>query len=245
MNSLKAFEKGKLLRSSRLALDVLTSLVVVVAGLTLVFRTAQPKAKTLAPPVKHELPVPPQPISLEGAALIGDSTAKAVMVEFSDFECPFCGKFSTDVLPALRSRYVESHRLVLAFRSMPLRIHPHAEAAAIAAICAGRQQEFGPFHDLLFSNQKALDAASLRKYAHEIQLDQAAYESCVTTGGGAQLKADRELAASLGITATPTFLIGTLTNGGRQVIVRKTLLGNMAVGEFVSAIDEMLAAKLR
>ena len=85
------------------------------------------------------------------------------MLEFSDFECPYCGKFSTEVLPTLQKQYIETGRLLFAFRNLPLKIHPHAEAAAFAASCAGEQQKFWPFHDLLFANPKALEELKLGK----------------------------------------------------------------------------------
>jgi len=164
------------------------------------------------------------------------------MLQFSDFECPFCGKFSTEILPALQAQYIRAGRVLFAFRHLPLESHPNAEAAALAATCAAEQEKFGAFHDLVFANPKALDRNKLAQHSVSIGLDPSSYAACLETTAPARVKADTELARMLGVTGTPSFFIGKLGQD-RQLVVRKTIKGTRPLSEFVAAMDEALAAK--
>jgi len=228
-------------RRLRVALETAASVAVIVGALALVFQTFF-SGKQLTQPKTADIPVPRQTLSLEGAGTIGDSAAKAVLLEFSDFECPFCGKFATEILPDLEKRYIQGGRLLLAFRHLPLKIHKNAWSAALAASCAAEQQKFGAFHDLLFANSKGLNPESLSKYAAVARLQEAPYRKCLETTAQAQVKADTALASSLGITGTPSFLVGTLEPGG-QIRVRRTMRGAGAIDDFVSAIEGVLSTK--
>jgi protein-disulfide isomerase len=224
----------------RVILDTAASLAVVIGATVLVLRMS-PATRT-DPPRNREIPVPEAPLSLEGAALIGDPAAQAVMLEFSDFECPFCGKFSAQVLPTLHKQYIESGRLLLAFRHLPLKIHPNAQPAALAASCAAEQNKFAPFHDLLFANPKALDADSLSKYASAVGLDRRSYSSCLEATAPGKVTADTDLAKLLGVTGTPAFFVGIM-GPERQLIVRQTIKGVRPMNEFTAAVDDALAAR--
>lgn len=103
----------------------------------------------------HENDLPKQPMSLEGAPLLGSPTAEFTIVEFSDFECPFCSEFSTTVLPSVRKSLIDSGRVNLSFRHLPLSKHARAAAAASAAACAAEQGRFWEFHDLAFARPGA------------------------------------------------------------------------------------------
>ena len=93
----------------------------------------------------------PETLDLSGAATKGQPTAKAVLVQFSDFQCSFCGQFARESLPVLTSRYVDTGALQVAFRHLPDGTrHPDAEALALRAICADRQGRFWDSHDLFF-----------------------------------------------------------------------------------------------
>ena len=224
----------------RSVLEIVTSLAVIVAASVLVLQAFVPKPREATG--AREIPLPNQPVSLVGAAFIGSPSAPAVMLEFSDFECPFCAKFTAEVLPILQKRFIGTGRLLLAFRNLPGPGHQHAQGAAMAAACAADQAKFEPLHDLLFANPKALDPESVQKYAIRVGLAGAPYTNCIENAASAKVKVDVDLARSLGVTGTPAFFIGTLGPDGR-LAVRKTIRGKQAVDEYVAAVDQIIAAK--
>jgi protein-disulfide isomerase len=135
----------------------------------------------------------------------GPSDAWVTVVEFSDFECPFC-RAEQPALTDVEAIYGGDLRVV--FKYFPLtNIHPHAEAAAVAAECAGEQGKFWEMHDLLFTT--TLDDASLLADAEQAPgLDVATWQACMTRPGAAnRVAADVALGTSLGIDATPTFVV--------------------------------------
>ena len=108
----------------------------------------------IGPPVPPAPPLPKDPVDLAGAILAGNPSAHVAMIEFSDFECAFCGRFTRDTEPTLWHEYVDSGQLLVAFRHLVLEErHPHALRAAEAGECANRQGQFWPMHDVLFHNQ--------------------------------------------------------------------------------------------
>ena len=105
-------------------------------------------------------------LDITGAPVKGPKDAKVVLVEFSDFQCPFCARFSRDTIPQVQTDYVDTGKIKYVFADFPLEtIHPYAFKAAEAAGCAGEQGEFWKMHDHLFANQKALKPEDLSQYA--------------------------------------------------------------------------------
>jgi protein-disulfide isomerase len=158
----------------------------------------------------------------------GPSDAWVTVVEFADFECSFC-RSEKSVVEDIESVYSGDLRLV--FKHFPLTsIHPRAQAAAIAASCAGDQGKFWEMHDLLFKG--ALDDAALLAYTEQVSgLDVAAWQACIATPDPANRVAeDVALATSLGIGGTPTFVVN-----GVEVV------GAVPEGELRSAIDHARA----
>lgn len=143
----------------------------------------------------------------------GNPNAKITMIEFSDFECPFCGRH----LPTLNqvlTQYGDDVRLV--YRHFPLTsIHPNAQKAAEASECAGEQGKFWEMHDLLFANQTALTIPSLKSYAGQLELNQSQFDSCLDTSKYAsKIAAQSAEGQAAGVTGTPgTFVNGELVRG--------------------------------
>lgn len=227
-------------KNLRSALDIATSLAVLMSAAFLFMRWSSGGTKVIssAPPAVR---LPTEPVSFEGAASVGDEKAPLGLMEFSDFECPYCAKFASEVLPVLQKRYIDDGRLRLVYRHLVIPGHKHAEPAALVASCAAEQGQFKPIHDLLFANPKALDDESLGKYVAKVGLDPASYRACAETSGPNRVKADTALAKSLGLTATPSFLVGQIR--GQGLIAKKALKGVKSVQEFTTAIDEVLAGK--
>ncbi len=142
----------------------------------------------------------------------GPDQAPITIVEFTDFQCPFCAKVQP-VLKQLDAMYPGKIRF--AFRSLPISSHAFAEPAAEAALCAGEQGRFWDMHDHLFERQDALTTQDLARYAHTIGLDQALFDSCRASDRPAKAsREDQAAAAGMGINSTPTFFInGRLLTG--------------------------------
>ncbi|MBI5510310.1 MAG: DsbA family protein [Deltaproteobacteria bacterium] len=145
------------------------------------------------------------PPAVADSPVRGATDAWVTMVEFGDFECPFCGR-AVETENALLVRNGADLRLV--FKHLPLSFHPHAMDAAIAAACAHLQGRFWEMHDLLFAHQDALGSAELESYATQAGVDLDAWRGCLATDLPRQaIEADRQLAALAGVSGTPTYFI--------------------------------------
>jgi len=185
--------------------------------------------------------IPSTPVSLAGAHIQGMADAPAVMVEFSDFECPFCGRFVRETLPALRNEFVQTGRLAIAFRQLPLAIHSRAQRAAQGAACAGNQGRFWQMHDLLFVTPSQLSDADLAQNAALAGASAPEFRQCMAENMR-QVEEDQAIAKSLGINGTPAFLFGR--RKGDSVEVRSVLTGARDIGEFRKAIENAVKSPL-
>lgn len=154
-----------------------------------------------------------RPLLDDGAApALGPAAAPVTVVEFSDFECPYCARVEP-TLDQVRKTYGDRVRLV--YRHFPLPMHPHARRAAEAAVCAQRQGKFWEMHALLFEDQKNLDAAALQERAARLGLDAAAFGACLESAAtAAAVKADQAAGSRAGVGGTPAlFVNGYLVSG--------------------------------
>jgi protein-disulfide isomerase len=185
-------------------------------------------AKAPAPSAAPEPAEPPvQKIEVGTAPVKGPANAPITIVEFSDFECPFCGRV-TPTLKQIEEEYKGKVRI--AFKHQPLPFHPNAKPAAQAAMAAHEQGKFWEMHDKLFSNQRALDRASLEKYAQELKLDMNKFKAALDSNKfGSQIEADSAEGMRVGANGTPTFFI----NG-------RTVVGAVPFDNFKRVIDDEL-----
>jgi len=175
--------------------------------------TAQPTAAaqpTATPPIVVEN------VSVDDDPSWGPADAPVTIVEFSDFQCPYCARFVTQTLPQIKQTYEGKVRFV--FRDFPLsQIHENAEKAAEAAGCASDQGKFWEYHDKLFSSQSALDVASLKSYASQLGLDTATFDQCLDSSKYAQeVQKDLQDGTSYGVDGTPAFFVNGLLVVGAQ-----------------------------
>lgn len=163
---------------------------------------------------------------------IGPSDAIVTIVEFSDFECPFCGQAYPIVKDVLR-RYGDRVRFI--YRDFPNpSLHINALPAALAAACANEQKKFWPYHDLLFAHQSALTKDDLRSYAQQADLNLTAFDQCVETQRHlTEIFDDYNAGVNAGVQGTPTWFV----NGYR-------LQGVIAPDDFNKLVDLGLAGKL-
>src|ERR1700730_13228252 len=147
---------------------------------------------------------PTAPVELTRSPVRGNRDAPVVLVEFADYQCPYCQKIHPD-LEKLQKEY--GNRLALVYKDYPLPMHPYAQKAAEAARCAGNQGKFWEFHDMLFAGKK-LQPADLREQARTLNLDEQQFDKCLVEGAeAADVEKDAAEARSLGITGTPSFFI--------------------------------------
>ena len=144
-------------------------------------------------------------IAAKGAPGFGPENAKVTIVEFSDFQCPYCAR-AADVVHKIRERYADKVRFV--FRQFPLPMHPDAHLAAEASLAAQRQGKFWEFHDLLFANQSALSRASLEDYARQLKLNLTDLQRALDASTEkAAVDADVGLGEGVQVNGTPTVFI--------------------------------------
>ena len=163
-------------------------------------------------------------VTVAGHPAHGPANAPVTIVEFADFECPYCGALFP-ILKQVERNYTDKVRFV--YRQLPLtNIHPHAQKAAEASLCANEQQRFWEFHDSMFGDQSRLDVPSLKERARTFGLNTTAFDSCLDSGRHASaITKDREEAVKLGVSSTPTiFINGRLMRGvGSYAEIREVI----------------------
>jgi protein-disulfide isomerase len=199
---------------------------------------------TVASPTANNQPAvvagsPTQPtfqrydIPTDGFYSIGPKDAPITLVEFSDFQCPFCQRWHEEVYNQLMDAYPGKIRLV--YRNLPLtQIHPQSMNSAEAAMCAGEQNAYWEYHDKLFKNSQVLSDDIYASIASELGLDTTAFATCMT-GHKYQpdIQSDMQFAIDLGVQSTPTFFINGLA-----------IVGAQPLSAFQSVIDDELAGKI-
>lgn len=230
-------------RASSLAM--VAAFVALLAGVGLVIRNHRATAANPAAgaPAVDQEPIANDLIVPLGRIVKGHDTAVLAMIEFSDFECPFCARYATGTHARLERDLVDTGRLRYAFRHLPLPIHRQAVAAGTAAECAGREQRFWDMYDRLFAHQQLLAPQELPRHAAAIGLDHRRFAACLEDAS-AEVLADRAEAERLGITSTPTFLIGTVVDGDRIRVVRR-VRGAYPPDVFMAIVDELQAEARR
>ena len=172
-------------------------------------------------------------VSEDGNPSWGRDDAPITIIEFSDYECPYCRKWHDEVWPLIQKEYKNKVRLV--YRDFPLEsIHSNAIPAAAAANCANEQDAYWEFNEALFSMKYELNVSSYQQYAKDLKLDMDAFNGCLESKRyNAEVQADLEYAYSLGIQSTPTFFVNGLAVVGAQpydlfeFIIEKELAGEI------------------
>ena len=175
---------------------------------------------------RYDVPIDDDPI-------LGPENAPITIIEFSDFECPYCRRWHQEVYSRLLENYPDQVRIV--YRDFPLdSIHPNATPAALAANCAFEQNAFWEYHDQLFGNALGLNAAAYQQYAQDLNLDMASFNECVESDRYLdEVRADLEWASNLGVQSTPTFFINGIALVGAQPyevfeqVIEKELAGEI------------------
>ena len=162
----------------------------------------------------------------------GDKDAPVTIVEWSDFECPFCARFYRDTYSQIIQNYIDTGKAKLVFRDYPLSFHPNAQKAAEASECADDQGKFWEMHDKIFENQGTLSTDNFKAWAVELGLDATEFNDCLDSGKhAAETAKDLADGSAAGIRGTPGFIInGQLVSGAQPY------------ANFAAAIDAALAS---
>jgi len=174
----------------------------------------------------------------------GRADAPVTIVEYTDYQCPFCGRHVATTLPILRERFIATGQVRYVVRDLPLSIHPNAKLAAKASRCAAEQgaERFRAFHDSLFAHQRGMTPDTIQLAVRLAGLDRARVAECVrSTRHDAAIAADMATADRVGFAGTPSFVIGPTT--GSDTLRGAAFMGAYPISAFESAIREAATAK--
>lgn len=183
-------------------------------------------------------------VSIDDDPMIGNPNAAITMIEFSDFQCPFCKRFHDNTFPLIKTNYIDTGKVNFVYRDFPIQgIHPNALPTALASECADDQGKFWQYHDKIFQNQeewKSLDlnqiVTLLKQYAGELKLNEDEFGACLDSGKYVdEVNNDYQDGQKYGIEGTPGFFIGNDKIGYTKVS------GAKPYPSFQSVLDEVLA----
>jgi protein-disulfide isomerase len=216
-------------------LDVFaTALLVIAAGL---FIWMQVESKWLHVRPKAQVQ-DVKNLNIKGSAMrYVKGSGPVALVEFTDYECPFCGEYARQTESTVDRQLVDSGILRHVVFNFPLeQIHPHARLASEAAECAGRQGRYWEMHSRLFSDRRNLDPGALIRLGKALGLNEDSFTRCLSGEATDRITADIGEGFRLGVRATPTFLIGIVRSDG-SIDVMKRIAGTVSINDLKPVID--------
>lgn len=186
---------------------------------------------------------PPQKVKVSvkidsGWQTIGRDDAPVTIIEFADYQCPYCRKFHKDTFAELKKNYIDSGKVRFVSRDLPLQFHPNASGAALAARCAADQNKFWEMRDLLLGSSADLAPESITKFGEQLKLDMGIFQSCMSAKKySADIQKDVAVAGGLGVNATPSFVIGKTA---KDKIDGVRLAGALTYSSMESLIQDQL-----
>jgi len=234
------FGKDKTIQEGLYALSIALVVASVILSLSIVYaanNVSSNFAGNLLIPSDQQAPPTQQPpeepetvqVSADDDPGKGNANAKVTIIQFSEFQCPFAGRFARDTLPDIKKDYIDTGKVKFVYRDFI--VHSTSQKAQEAAQCANEQGKFWEMHDLLYQNQGALEVDDLKGYAQQLGLNTASFDSCLDSGKyESEVQKDTSDGRSYGVGGTPTFFI----NG-------KKLVGAQPYETFQQAIEEALA----
>lgn len=184
-------------------------------------------------------------LGVDGSPFKGDKNAPLTLIEFSDYQCPFCARHFQEVFPRIESDYIKTGKVRYVFRDFPIEsVNLQAFRAAEAAHCAGEQGKFWEMHDRLFANQSALGSKHLSQHAQALGLDLANFQECLDRGRqGAKIRKDMADGERAGIRGTPMFFIGRAQPKDTKIKVLRVLRGSQSYSTFKEILDSLLGTQ--
>jgi protein-disulfide isomerase len=193
------------------------------------------------PPQPAAAPAPPEKVQMNignGWYAIGRADAPVTLVEFADYQCPFCKRFHTDAYAELKKNYIDTGKVRFVSRDLPLEFHPFAMKAAEAARCAGDQNKYWELRDALYTNSAPPSEDVIKKAVESLSLDAKGFQACFDSDKyKADVQKDASEAATLQISGTPTFVLAKSAPGKLDGV---RIVGAQPFAAFQSAIDALL-----
>jgi protein-disulfide isomerase len=182
-------------------------------------------------------------LDVEGRPFLGQEKAKVTMVEFSDYQCPFCRNFESNTFPRIEREYIDAGKLKYYSLNFPLKGHQSAEIAARAALCANDQGKFWEMHDSLFSGH-SLTRDSLVKMSQELRMDDAGFQECLDMKGHwEEVAQDSASGEKAGVHGIPCFFLGITNPKDNKVQVLRLVSGAKPFDQFKEVLDELLSSQ--
>jgi protein-disulfide isomerase len=228
-------------------LDRMATVAMLIASFVVIWtvhasRAASPSrdtARTIAQDVDAQIAAD----VVSNAAIEGSPNAKIVLVEFSDYHCPYCGRHANTVEDELRKDFVSTGRVRHVFFNFPLEtIHPQAAKVAEGAECARKQGKFWEMHDRLFVHQQNLTIETVHGLVRTMDLDQPQFLECFDNGRTmTRIQADLKIGRGLNVNSTPTFFIGIALPDG-SVKLQKRFTGSVSFAIFEQILEDVIQA---
>lgn len=210
-------------KRKQLTIFLLTIIILGILGIIFVVHTMNEK-KSLSP----------QNSPISGKVIEGNPNANVTIVEFSDYECPYCQRFYKTTYQQIKKEYIDTGKVNLIFKNFPLNIHKNSEKAAEAALCAEEQGKYYEMYNLLFENGTKGGIKEFKEYAKKLNLNKDAFDTCLDSGIMKKtIQKDIAQGKKLGVTGTPTFFI----NG-------QMVLGAQPLNIFEQKINPLLKKQL-
>jgi protein-disulfide isomerase len=223
-------------------LDVVSTLLVTTAAVALLWTLYKaPSATSLGAPSRVVETV--TGLSIDRSKITKQlGSGNVALIEFSDFQCPYCAKHARETYPVIRRELIEQDTVTYISFAFPLdQIHREARRASEAAECAGRQGRFWEMHEWLFMNAHALATTDLSQRAGAIGLDTKRFEACMANEATAAVEADIEEGSRLNVNSTPTFFVGRVRPDG-SIELLKRIQGAVPFETFAQAVAEVSKA---
>ena len=181
-------------------------------------------------------------IDIAAAQTLGAPIAPVTLIEFTDLQCPFCGRYAKETAPRLEREYVATGKVKYVSRDFPIAaLHPQAFRAHEAVRCAGDQGRYWEMRTLVFQNQRAMTPADFERHAQTLKLDVAVFRTCLDKEThAAAIRKDLEEGRAAGVTGTPTFFIGVTDASGTKFKASRVLTGAQPFDRFREAIEALL-----
>jgi len=195
--------------------------------------------KHLQPMVAQEgKPIKQVSANIGSAPILGDKNAKIAIIEYSDFQCPFCTRHNKQTLPQIQDSYIKTGQVKYVMKDFPLSFHQKAKVAAVAARCAGEQGQYEAMRNLLFNNARKLNREFYLEKAKSLMLDETKYKACLDNKDNLQqVDADINEGTTLGVTGTPAFFVGKVKDG--KLIDAVPISGAVPFARFQQVIDSL------
>jgi protein-disulfide isomerase len=193
---------------------------------------------------RAQQPFEPVDLTVGASPFLGAANAPVTLVEYSDYQCPFCRRHFSTVMPELVKAYVDTGKVKYVMREFPIQsIHPQALKASQAALCAGALGKYWEMHDLIFGNQRQIAVEHLKAHGQSLGLDSASFEDCLAGDSYVeQIRSDLAEGQKLGIRGTPSFLLGaTDAADPNKVKVTKLIRGAVPLVTFTQVLEEILS----